>query len=75
AKGADINAKDANGDTLLHKELYYKYYKDDEIAKLLIAKGADINAQNNDGYTPLRLALQNNNKEIAELLKSHGAKK
>ena len=51
--------------------------KTKEIAKLLITKGADVNAQNAVGNTPLNFAINGifgENKEIADLLRKHGAK-
>jgi ankyrin repeat protein len=45
--GADVNARDENGDTALHSTI------DGELAKALIAAGADVNAKDNDGDTPL----------------------
>ncbi|MGB5013267.1 MAG: ankyrin repeat domain-containing protein, partial [Pyrinomonadaceae bacterium] len=56
--------------TLLHNAVSYS---NKEAVELLIAKGADINAKNKDGKTPLQLAIDSKNKEIAELLKKHGA--
>lgn len=68
--GADANAKDESGNTLLviaakngHKAL----------AERLIAKGADINAKGRNGRTPLDYAALNGYKEIAELLIAKGA--
>ncbi|MEH1771269.1 MAG: ankyrin repeat domain-containing protein, partial [Nostoc sp.] len=52
AKGADVNAKNKDGNTPLH--LAY----DLDIVKLLIAKGADANAKNNDDMTPAELQAQ-----------------
>ena len=46
-KGADVNAKNDNGDTPLHRA------RDLEMAKVLLDKGADVNAKNNNGDTPL----------------------
>jgi ankyrin repeat protein len=62
---ADVNARDNEGNTPLHRT------SSKELASLLIAKGADINAKNNEGETPLHVAGYN--KDVAELLKRHGA--
>jgi ankyrin repeat protein len=67
AKGADVNAKNARGDTPLHLACYAN------VAELLIAKGADINAKDRPGYTPLHSAAEANHLEVAELLISKGA--
>ena len=114
--GADVNVKDAGGQTALHWTIEYGHT---EIAEVLIAKGADVNARNYGewtplhtaadrsqgtaanishkeiielliakganvnakitsgpirGYTPLYLAVINNNTEIADLLRKHGGK-
>jgi ankyrin repeat protein len=45
-----------------------------EIAELLIANGADVNAKNVDGQTPLDVAVDWFNDEIAALLRKHGGK-
>lgn len=45
-----------------------------EITKLLIAKGADVNAKDRSGRTPLGIALDKGQREIADLLRQHGAK-
>ena len=50
------------------------YAGDAAIAELLIAKGADVNdAQNKAGVTPLFPAIEEDHKEVAELLITQGA--
>jgi hypothetical protein len=78
--GADVNARDRRGHTLLHIAVERG---NKEIAELLIAKGADVNPKNAniefDGATyevngaPLNAAAERGNKEIAELLIAKGA--
>jgi ankyrin repeat protein len=46
----------------------------EEIAELLIDNGADVNAKDVDGDTPLDLAIQFKEPEIADLLHKHGGK-
>jgi len=69
--GADVNAKDKNGDTSLIWASYYGY---EDIVKLLIGAGVNANAKNKNGSTALRWAYENNQKNIIELLKKYGAK-
>ncbi|MFB8787332.1 MAG: ankyrin repeat domain-containing protein [Potamolinea sp.] len=64
AKGADVNAKNKNGETPLHLA------RSQEMAQLLIAKGADVNAKNKNGETPLHLARS---QEMVQLLIAKGA--
>jgi cytohesin len=68
AKGADISPRDHQGNTLLHKAARNDWKN---LVELLLAKGADVNAKNNEGKTPLREAGYN--RDVAELLKRHGA--
>ncbi|OGH96804.1 MAG: hypothetical protein A2104_02905 [Candidatus Melainabacteria bacterium GWF2_32_7] len=63
-KGADINARDDYGQSLLHKKAYNR-----EITELLIKNGADVNARDKDGKTPLHCA----NSETVDLLIEKGA--
>ena len=69
-KGADINAKDEFGYTLLYLAASRGHK---EIVKLLIAAGADVNAKSEDGWTPLHNATGQGYKEIVELLIAKGA--
>ena len=71
ASGADVNAKNENGQTPLHWAVLEDRI---EMAKLLIASGADVGAKNKDGETPLHWAVDNDNIEIAKLLIDSGAK-
>lgn len=43
-----------------------------ELAEILLAHGADVNARNNSGKTPLQFAKHR--KDMAELLRQHGAR-
>jgi ankyrin repeat protein len=40
----------------------------------LLNKGADVNAKDENGWTALKITHTSCHKEIAELLKAHGAK-
>jgi cytohesin len=73
AKGADVNAKSEDEVTPLH------FATTKEIAELLIAEGADVNAKRSEsdwfkGQTPLDLAIQVKNTEVADLHRKHGGK-
>lgn len=63
--GANLNAKDCEGNTLLHKEII-KLGKSQPLdletkfrINALLDSGADVRAKNNAGKTPLDLAMQN----------------
>ena len=70
AAGADLNAKDASGNTALMGVCFKGYV---EVAKLLIDEGADVNVQNFNGATALIYAATFNQKELVELLLERGA--
>jgi ankyrin repeat protein len=56
AQGADINAVDANGDTVMHGAAYKQA---PELVRLFAAQGADVKIwfhPNKQGRTPLRIA-------------------
>jgi len=67
---ADINAKDASGQTALH---YAARTRRKDIAELLIANGADVNAKNDEGQTPIDVALQRRRWNIVKDLIDAGA--
>jgi len=67
ADGADVNAKDANGEIPLH------IAATKEIAELLIANSANISAKDHLGWTPLHGASSKGLKTVVELLIAEGA--
>ena len=79
--GADVNANNDSGDTLLH--LSMRHNESDatkivEMVELLLEYGADVNANNDSGNTPLHTgayeAMNNQTSvEMAELLLEYGA--
>jgi ankyrin repeat protein len=69
--GADINARDDEGETPLYKAVFKKH---PESLKMLLEKNADPNLANNGGFTPLHLAASTGCSELAELLLDGGAK-
>ena len=73
--GADVNTKTKFMETPLH---FAAENGQKEVAELLIDKGADVNAKivtgRKKGMTPLAIANMFSSKEIADLLRKHGAK-
>ncbi len=72
AGGADVNARAAEGTKLRAVEGAGKCHKD--ITALSAKKGMDALAGGGTGPTPLRIAVLNGQKEIAEFLGKHGAR-
>ena len=76
SKGANPNAKDVSGSTPLHWAAQRNRVN---IAELLISKGAAINAKTKSilffikGQTPLEVALDAENTEMIDFLRSNGA--
>ncbi|MGB0894458.1 MAG: ankyrin repeat domain-containing protein [Parashewanella sp.] len=64
-KGADINKKDAAGNTPLAQAVLHGNLS---AVQLLIKKGADINSQNTLGETPLMLAAQESHLDMCDIL-------
>jgi ankyrin repeat protein len=79
ADGANVNAKKDDGETPLHWATVESMDSGSKkVIELLISKGADVNAKivtgRKKGMTPLAIAKMFSNKEIADLLRKHGAK-
>jgi len=74
ASGADVNAKDAGGNTALHSAAWSGQ---EEIVKLLLSHGADPDPKRRDGLTPLINAAgpgaERHGKGCVELLLAKGA--
>lgn len=68
AAGADVNAKNPDGDTPLQLAAIHR-----EVAELLIGTGAEINVKNRWGYTPLMMAIGNNKPDAAAMFIDRGA--
>jgi ankyrin repeat protein len=62
ADAAEINGKDAYGNSSIHRA------DNLESIKKLLSEGADINAQGGDKFTPLHIAVKNNNLGIVKEL-------
>lgn len=85
AAGADVNAKDSDGNTALiratQEERYYFHYRSDEeyatkslsIINALIAAKSDVNAKNNYSNTALMEAAENGDINIVKSLIDAGA--
>ena len=72
AHGAEIDPKAVylKDNTLLH---IVAQHGNKNLVEQLIAKGADVNAKTKYGETPLSQAIKGKHKEIADLLRQHGA--
>lgn len=66
----NINEKDKDGSTKLHRAARYNNTK---AVKRLLEKGANINEKNFMGRTALYLAIYNHNAEVVKLLLEKGA--
>lgn len=51
--GANVNLKDKNEGTLIHKLAESKRYITVKLMRLLIVKGAKIDERDKNGYTPI----------------------
>ena len=69
--GADINAKDYEGDTALHLAAGKRGSL--EVVKLFITEGVNVNVMNNEGVTPLHFAAFYGQEDVIKLLIDKGA--
>lgn len=63
--GADINAKNRDGNTVLHFVLKNGNV---DVARFLVKKGADYQAVNNKGETPMEIAVEKGYDTVLELM-------
>lgn len=70
ALGADVNCRNANGDTPLNMVAKLSYYK---LVKYFVEQGAEVNTSNKDHITPLHWGVEYNNVPIVRLLLEKGA--
>jgi ankyrin repeat protein len=76
SKGIDINSQDDNGNTALHyplnnvlrDKMYLPYSTG--IVKILIEEGADPQIKNKEGKSPMDIAVESEENELINLLKS-----
>jgi len=74
--GADIEAKDKTGCTVLMEAIWYRcpeINRCPEIIRLLVKAGADVNTSSNTGHTPLMRAAYLGEIEVTRLLLEAGA--
>jgi ankyrin repeat protein len=71
--GADANAKDAAGTTVLMR-VAHSDFADVMRVKLLLDHGADVNAHDENGNTALKEAKRKGGSKVVDLLVSAGAK-
>lgn len=69
--GADVNAHDSSGNTVLMYAC--RFNADKDIVKMLIRYGANVNARDNNWKSVLMYASQNDNIEILKILIQSGA--
>ncbi len=70
AAGADVNASNRNGRTVLMSAVYYR---NKAIVRELLSEGVNVDAVDSQGRTALMLAVANNRVEMVNLLLASGA--
>jgi len=77
--GADVNAKDKEGHTVLMMTVKYSAFGQGKgvnqykIVQLLVDKGANVNAKQKDGHTALKYARRHDLAQVIKILKQNGA--
>ena len=69
SKGADVNAGNDLKMTALHLCAQFNY---PDLAKVLLENKADPNVRTKTGITPLRLAVANKNRGVADIIRAAG---
>ena len=72
--GADVNSRDGDGRTPLHRALGATAPNTSEIALFLIESGADVDTADNEGGTPLMTAVRQGQTEVVRGLLGKGAR-
>jgi ankyrin repeat protein len=72
AKGAEVNKRDAKGNTALHELAKVLKASNAEALKILLAAGARLDVLNLDGETALAVANKSSNMDGAKLIISAG---
>jgi RNA polymerase sigma factor (sigma-70 family) len=67
--GVGVDARDENGQTLLHWAALHGYL---DAVELLIQHKADLHARDNAGKTPSQIAEEMGHSEVVDLLRLHG---
>lgn len=68
--GADLETRDAQGDTALIIAIRHGNHR---MARHLVTEGADVNVQDTEGKTAIQIAKEAGLRDIAQLLKRQGA--
>jgi ankyrin repeat protein len=69
-KGADINYRNKQGETLLHTVMKSADWQCDNFAKVLLSKGADVTIKDISGKTPADVAINNERRSILTAMKA-----
>ena len=76
SRGVDVNGRDEGGNTGLHL-LFSTFSNNVEksklIAKLILENGGDSAMENKEGWTPLHLAIKNEQNECIEWILKHNS--
>jgi RNA polymerase sigma factor (sigma-70 family) len=67
--GVGVDARDENGQTLLHWAALHGYL---DAVELLVQHRADLEARDDAGQTPLQIAEEMGHGEVVDLLRRHG---